>query len=193
MAEVTICSDLGAQENKICYCFPFSPIFLPWSDGTRCHNLSFWMLSFKPAVSLSSFTFNKRFFSSSLLSASEWYYLHIWGYWYFSQQSWFQLVFHRPSYFAWCTLHQFSSVQSPSRVWLLWPYGLIACQAPLSMGFSRQEYWNGLPFPSPGDLPIPEIEHSSPALQADSLPTELRWKLCSIITVIIEYLYLLML
>ena len=69
----------------------------------------------------------------------------------------------------------------------------VACHAPLSMGFSRQEYWNGLPFPSPGDLPIPETEHSSPALQADSLPTELRWKLCSIITVIIEYLYLLML
>ena len=40
----------------------------------------------------------------------------------------------------------------------------IACQAPLSMGFPRQEYWSGLPFPSPGDLPDPEIEHRSPAL-----------------------------
>ena len=49
----------------------------------------------------------------------------------------------------------------------------IACQAPLSMGFSRQEYWNGLPFPSPGDLPNSGIEPRSPALQADSLPTEL--------------------
>ena len=49
----------------------------------------------------------------------------------------------------------------------------VACQAPLSMGFSRQEYWNGLPFPSPGDLPNPGIEPGSPALQADSLPTEL--------------------
>ena len=48
-----------------------------------------------------------------------------------------------------------------------------ACQAPLSMGFSRQEYWSGLPFPSPGDLSDPEIEPGSPALQADSLPTEL--------------------
>ena len=46
-------------------------------------------------------------------------------------------------------------------------------QAPLSMGFSRQEYWSGLPFPSPGDLPNPGIEAGSPALQADSLPTEL--------------------
>ena len=49
----------------------------------------------------------------------------------------------------------------------------IAHQAPLSMGFSRQEYWSGLPFPSPGDLPNPGIEPKSPALQADSLPTEL--------------------
>ena len=47
----------------------------------------------------------------------------------------------------------------------------IACQAPLSMGFSRQEYWSGLPFPSPGDLPDPGIEPGSPALHADSLPT----------------------
>ena len=49
----------------------------------------------------------------------------------------------------------------------------VACQAPLSMRFSRQEYWSGLPFPSPGDLPDPGIEPGAPALQADSLPTEL--------------------
>ena len=41
------------------------------------------------------------------------------------------------------------------------------------MGFSRQEYWSGLPFPSPGDLPDPEIEPWSPALKAESLPSEL--------------------
>ena len=48
----------------------------------------------------------------------------------------------------------------------------VAHQAPLSMGFSRQEYWSGLPFPSRGDLPDPGIESVSPALQADDLPTE---------------------
>ena len=52
----------------------------------------------------------------------------------------------------------------------------VACQAPLSLGFSRQEYWSGLPFPSPGDLPNPGIKPGSPALQADSLPTELGGK-----------------
>ena len=44
----------------------------------------------------------------------------------------------------------------------------IAHQAPLSMGFPRQEYWSGLPFPSPGDLPNPGTKPVSPALQADS-------------------------
>ena len=48
----------------------------------------------------------------------------------------------------------------------------VAYQAPLSMGFSRQEYWSGLPFPSPGDLPDSGIEPRSPALQADALPSE---------------------
>ena len=52
----------------------------------------------------------------------------------------------------------------------------VACRPPLSMEFSRQEYWNGLPFPSLGDLPNPGIEHRSPALQADSLLTELQGK-----------------
>ena len=46
----------------------------------------------------------------------------------------------------------------------------VACQVPLSMGFSRRGYWSGLPFPSPGDLPDPGIERASPAWQADSLP-----------------------
>ena len=48
----------------------------------------------------------------------------------------------------------------------------VACQAPLSMGFSRQEYWSGLPGPPPEDLPYPGIEPMSPALQVDSLPSE---------------------
>ena len=48
----------------------------------------------------------------------------------------------------------------------------VAHQAPLSMEFSRQEYWSGLPCPSPGDLPDPGIKPRSPVLQADSLPPE---------------------
>ena len=55
----------------------------------------------------------------------------------------------------------------------------VAQQAPLSMGFSRKGYWSGLQFPSPGDLPDPGITPGSPALQADSLPTEL-WEKASV-------------
>ena len=69
MAAVTIHSDFGAQEKKICHCFYFLPFYLPWSDGTRCHDLHFfkcWVLS---QLSLSSFTLIKRLLSSSSLSA----------------------------------------------------------------------------------------------------------------------------
>ena len=49
---------------------------------------------------------------------------------------------------------------------------IVAHQAPLSMGFSRQEYWSGLPFPFPRHLPTPGIKPGSPALQTDALPSE---------------------
>ena len=52
----------------------------------------------------------------------------------------------------------------------------VAHQAPLCMGFSRQEYWNGLPCPPPGDIPDPGLELGSPALQVDSLSAELPGK-----------------
>ena len=63
-------------------------------------------------------------------------------------------------------------VKSLSRVQLFAIPWTVAHQAPPSVGFSRQEYWSGLPFPSPGDLPNPEIEPRSPALWADALPSE---------------------
>ena len=63
-------------------------------------------------------------------------------------------------------------VKSLSRVQLFATPWTVTSQAPLSMGFSRQEYWSGLPFPSPGDLPNPGIEPRSPALQADALSSE---------------------
>ena len=59
-----------------------------------------------------------------------------------------------------------------SRVRLFVTPWTVAYQAPPSMGFSRQEYWSGLPFPSPGDLPDPGIEPGSPTLQADALTSE---------------------
>ena len=63
-------------------------------------------------------------------------------------------------------------VKSLSRVWLFATPWTVGHQAPPSMGFPRQEYRNGLPFPSPRDLPDPGIEPGSPALQADALTSE---------------------
>ena len=63
-------------------------------------------------------------------------------------------------------------VKSLRRVRLFAPQWTVACQAPQSMEFSRQEYWSGLTFPSPGDLPNPGIEPRSPALQTDAVLSE---------------------
>ena len=69
--------------------------------------LGFWMLNFKPAFSLSSFILIKKLMLVPLhFLPLEWYHLHIWGYWYFSQQWWFQLLIHPVCYFTWCTLHR---------------------------------------------------------------------------------------
>ena len=65
-----------------------------------------------------------------------------------------------------------SEVKSLSRVRLFATRWTVAYKAPLPMEFSRQAYWSGLPFPSPGELPEPGIEPGSPALQADTLPSE---------------------
>ena len=65
-----------------------------------------------------------------------------------------------------CVLSHFSCAQLFETPWT------VAHQAPLSLGFSRQEYRGGLPFPSPGDLPNPGIEPGSPTLQADALASE---------------------
>ena len=101
MAAVNTCSDFGVQENKTCYCFPFS---LLWSDGNGSHDLRFLNVEFQAS-----------FFHSPLSPSSrgpvlhfvplEWYHLHIWGCWYFSTQSWFQLLIHPAQHFTRYTLH----------------------------------------------------------------------------------------
>ena len=69
MAAVTICCDFGAQENKVCHCFHCFPSICNEVMGPDAMILVFWMLSFMPSISLSSFTFIKRLFSSFSLSA----------------------------------------------------------------------------------------------------------------------------
>ena len=69
-----------------------------------------------------------------------------------------------------CVLSHFSRVQLFATLWT------VACRAPLSMGFSRQEYWSGLPCPPPGDLPSPGTEPGSPALEGGFFTTNATWK-----------------
>ena len=76
-------------------------------------------------------------------------------------------------YFIQCLVVLVVLVQLLSCVQLFVTPWTIACQAPLSLEFSRQEYWTGLLFSSPWDLPNPGTEPRSPALQVDSLPSEL--------------------
>ena len=115
MAVVTICSDFGAQENNVCHCFHCFPIYLPWSDGTRCHDLSFfecWVLSqlFHTLLSLLS--------RDSLVPLHflplEWYHLHILGCWYFFHQSSFQLVIHSAQH-----LLQSKTKKTLTKFWIL--------------------------------------------------------------------------
>ena len=87
MATITIHNDSGAQEKKICHCFHCFPICHDMM-GTDAMILVFWMLSFKPTFSLFSFTFPRGSLVSLCFLSLEWYNLHIWGYWYFPQQSW---------------------------------------------------------------------------------------------------------
>ena len=69
MAAVTFLSDLWAQENNICHCIYFFPFYLPWSDGTECHDLSFLNVESQASIFTFLFTFIKSLLSSSSLSA----------------------------------------------------------------------------------------------------------------------------
>ena len=94
------CSPWGHKESDMTE-------WLNWTEliGLDAMILDFWMLSFKPAFSLSSLPSSKGSLVSLHFLPLEWYHLHIWSCCYFSRQSWFQLVILPAWYFAWCTPH----------------------------------------------------------------------------------------
>ena len=110
MTTVIVHSDFEPKKIKCATVSTFSSSIYHEVMELDAMLLAFWMLSFKPAFSVSSFTFTKRLFSSSLLSAIRVLlsaYLRYWyWYWYFSKQSWVQLVIHPAWHFTWCTLHR---------------------------------------------------------------------------------------
>ena len=155
MAAVTICNDFGAPKCKVSYYFHCFLIYSSWSNAMIS---VFWMLSFKPTFSLSYFSFIKRFLISSLLSAIGWCHLCIWGYWYFSQQSWFQLVLHPAQHFTWCTLHinklnkQGDNIQPWRTPFPIWNQSIVprpvltVASWPAYRFLKRQVRWSGIPF-----------------------------------------------
>ena len=81
------------------------PLYLPWSYGMDAMILAFVVLNFKSAFSFLSFTFIRSSLILHFLTL-EWYHQHIWGCWYFSWQSWFQLMICQAQHFIWCALHR---------------------------------------------------------------------------------------
>ena len=98
-------NDFETPQNKVCHCFHCFPIYLLWSDGTGCHDLSFLNVEFGANFSVSSFIFIKRLFSSSLSAISGIICISVvfdispW-------QTWFQLVSHPAQHFVWCPVHR---------------------------------------------------------------------------------------
>ena len=105
MAAVTICSDTGAQQNKVCHCFCCFPSTCHWLLGPDAMIFFFWILSFKSAFSLSLSPPTRGSLVPLFFLPLGWCHLHVWGYWYFSQQSLFQLMLHPSRHFTWCTLY----------------------------------------------------------------------------------------
>ena len=153
MAIVTICSDFGAQENKSVTVSTFPSSICHEVMGMDAMILVFWMLNFKPDLSLSFFTFIKRLFSSSSLSAIR-----------VISCAYPRLLIFLPAILIPAcdssspachmmysgTATAAKSLQScPTLCNPIDSSPPAAHQAPPSLGFSRQEHWSGLPFPSP--------------------------------------------
>ena len=150
MAAITI-SDFGAPQNKVWHCLHCFPIYFPWSDGTRCHDVRFLNVELTPTLSLSTFTFIKRLLSSSSLSAirvvsSAYLRLLI-----------FLLAILIPdcasSSQAFLMMYSAAAKSLQSCPTLCNPIDGSPPGSPV-LGFSRQEYWSGVPLPSPDVLCI---------------------------------------
>ena len=141
------CSSWGHKESD-------TTEWLNWTDGTRCHDLSF--LSLSTSENSLMHVANLHLLLNTQLKCH-------------SSGEVFMALTRQLATFFWCPIVKMKSL---SRVRLFEIPWTVVYQASLSMGFSRQEYWSGLPFPSPEDLPVPGIKPRPPALQADALPSE---------------------
>ena len=130
MAAVTICSDLGAPPKQSVTVYIISPSICHEVMEPDAIILVFWMLNFMPTFSHSFFIFIKRLFSSSL-SATRVYHQHIWGYWHFSRQFWFQLPLHPAKHFPWYTAYKLNKQGDNIQPWCtlfpIWNQCVVPC------------------------------------------------------------------
>ena len=151
---VTLCSNFGAQENKICHCFLFFPNYLPWSDGPDAMILFFWTLSFKPAFHSPLSPSSRGSLVPLCCLSLEWYHLHIWGCWYFSWKSWFQLVI-QPAMcmrYSACKLNKWADNIQPWHIpFTILNQSVVPCPVltvtfcPAYRFLRRQIRWSGIP------------------------------------------------
>ena len=156
MTAVIFCSDFGVPQNEVSQCFHCFPIYLPWSDGTKCHDIHFLNEEFEPDVSLSSFTFIKSLFSSFSLPAmrvvsSEYVWLLI-----FLPET-FIPVFVSSSwaFLVMCSAYKLSNQGDNIQPWhtafLIWNQSVVPCSVlavasrPAYRFLRRQIRWSGIP------------------------------------------------
>ena len=156
MAAIITCSDLGALINKVCHRFQCFPLYLPWSNGTRCWSWfsEYWVLIqyFHSPPSLSS----RGSLALFHFLPYGWCYLHIWGYCYFSWQSGFQLVLLPAQLFlmmysAYKLSKQSDNIQPWHTPFPIWNQSVVPCPVltvaswPAYRFLKRQVRWSGIP------------------------------------------------
>ena len=153
MAAVTFHCDFGAQENEIFHCFYFFPFYLPWSDGTRCHDFSFLNVEFQASFFHSPFTSSRISSVPLWFLPLWWYHVHIWGCCCFSWQFWFQLVIHPAWHFALYSAYKLNRQGDNYNLdVLLSQFWNVCCSVsgsvtswPTYRLLRRQVWWSGIP------------------------------------------------
>ena len=159
-----ICSNFGAPQNKSLTVSTVSPSISHEVMGTDAMIFFFWMLSFKPSFSFFFFTFIKRPLVLPFLPWG-WCHLHIWGYWYFSRQSWSQLVLPPAQHFSWCNWTELNSlyklnkqgdnIQPWHTPFPIWNQSVVPCPIltvaswPAYRFLKRQVRWSDIPISFP--------------------------------------------
>ena len=156
VAAVTICSGLEPKKIKSVTAFTFFLFYLPWSDGTGCHDLGFFSVEFQASFFTCLFHPHQETLVHLHSLPLEWFHLHIWGCWYFCQQSWFQLVIHpSPAFHIMYSEYKLNKQSDSIKPWQT-PFSILnqsvvlcplltVASWPAFRFLRRQVRWSGIP------------------------------------------------